>query len=83
YSDGTQGWKEQGPFDAIMVTAGGNQIPPPLVEQLAPGGRLVMPVGGHFTQDLIKLTRTDTGIQQENLGGCRFVKLIGQHGWNE
>jgi len=83
YSDGTQGWKEESPFDAIMVTAGGNQIPPPLVEQLAPGGRLVMPVGGHFTQDLIKLTRTDTGLKQENLGGCRFVKLIGQHGWNE
>jgi protein-L-isoaspartate(D-aspartate) O-methyltransferase len=83
YSDGTQGWKEESPFDAIMVTAGGNQIPSPLVEQLAPGGRLVMPVGGRFTQDLIKLTRTDTGIRQENLGGCRFVKLIGQHGWNE
>jgi protein-L-isoaspartate(D-aspartate) O-methyltransferase len=66
-----------------MVTAGGNQIPPPLVEQLAPGGRLVMPVGGRFTQDLIKITRTDTGFHQENLGGCRFVKLIGQHGWNE
>ena len=83
YSDGTQGWKEESPFDAIMVTAGGNKIPPPLVEQLAPGGRLVMPVGGHFTQELIKLTRTDTGINQENLGGCRFVKLIGQHGWDE
>jgi protein-L-isoaspartate(D-aspartate) O-methyltransferase len=83
YSDGTQGWKEESPFDAIMVTAGGNKIPPPLVEQLAPGGRLVMPVGGHFTQELIKLTRTDTGIRQETLGGCRFVKLIGQHGWDE
>jgi protein-L-isoaspartate(D-aspartate) O-methyltransferase len=83
YSDGTQGWKEEGPFDAIIVTAGGNKIPPPLVEQLAPGGRLVMPVGGHFSQDLVKLTKTDTGVKQESLGGCRFVKLIGQHGWNE
>ncbi|MFN2356744.1 MAG: protein-L-isoaspartate(D-aspartate) O-methyltransferase [Desulfotignum sp.] len=83
YSDGTQGWKEESPFDAIIVTAGGNKIPSPLVDQLAPGGRLVMPVGGHFSQELIKLTRTDTGIKQENLGGCRFVKLIGQHGWNE
>lgn len=82
YSDGTQGWKEESPFDAIIVTAGGNQIPTPLVEQLAPGGRLVMPVGGHFSQELVKLTKTDTGIKKENLGGCRFVKLIGQHGWN-
>ncbi|HKJ98258.1 MAG TPA: protein-L-isoaspartate(D-aspartate) O-methyltransferase [Desulfotignum sp.] len=82
YSDGTQGWKEESPFDAIIVTAGGNQIPQPLVEQLAPGGRLVMPVGGHFSQELVKLTKTDTGIKKENLGGCRFVKLIGQHGWN-
>ncbi len=83
YSDGTQGWKEESPFDAIMVTAGGNQIPSPLVDQLALGGRLVMPVGGHFSQDLVKLTKTETGIQKESLGGCRFVKLIGQHGWNE
>lgn len=83
YSDGTQGWKEESPFDAIIVTAGGNKIPQPLVEQLASGGRLVMPVGGHFSQELIKLTKTDTGIKQENLGGCRFVKLVGQHGWNE
>ncbi|MFO7912510.1 MAG: protein-L-isoaspartate(D-aspartate) O-methyltransferase [Desulfotignum sp.] len=82
YSDGTQGWKEESPFDAIIVTAGGNQIPQPLVEQLAYGGRLVMPVGGHFSQELVKLTKTDTGIKKENLGGCRFVKLIGQHGWN-
>lgn len=82
YSDGTQGWKEESPFDAIIVTAGGNKIPQPLVEQLASGGRLVMPVGGHFSQELIKLTKTDTGIKQENLGGCRFVKLVGQHGWN-
>ncbi len=82
YSDGTQGWKEESPFDAIIVTAGGNQIPPPLVEQLATGGRLVMPVGGHFSQELVKLTKSDTGIKKETLGGCRFVKLIGQHGWN-
>lgn len=83
YSDGTQGWKEESPFDAIMVTAGGNKIPPPLVDQLAIGGRLVMPVGGHLSQELIKLTKTEKGIRTESLGGCRFVKLIGQHGWNE
>lgn len=83
YSDGTQGWKEESPFDAIIVTAGGNKIPPPLVDQLAPGGRLVMPVGGHLSQELVKLTKTDTSIKTESLGGCRFVKLIGQHGWSE
>lgn len=83
YSDGTQGWKQEGPFDAIIVTAGGNQIPAPLVEQLAMGGRLVMPVGGHHSQELLKVEKTENGITTTNLGGCRFVKLIGQHGWPE
>ncbi len=81
YSDGTQGWKQEAPFDAIIVTAGGNQIPPPLVDQLAEGGCLVMPVGGQLTQDLIKLRKTRNGVETQSLGGCRFVKLIGQHGW--
>ncbi len=83
YSDGTQGWKAEGPFDAIMVTAGGNQIPGPLVDQLDIGGRLVMPVGGHHSQELLRLEKTKTGIKTTNLGGCRFVKLIGEHGWSE
>ncbi len=83
YSDGTQGWKAEGPYDAIMVTAGGNQIPAPLVDQLDMGGRLVMPVGGHHSQELIRLEKTKTGIKTTNLGGCRFVKLIGEHGWRE
>ena len=83
YSDGTQGWQAESPFDAIIVTAGGNQIPPPLVDQLAVGGRLVMPVGGQLTQDLMKLTKTENGVETTNLGGCRFVKLIGQHGWSQ
>lgn len=83
YSDGTQGWKAEGPFDAIIVTAGGQKIPPPLVDQLAPGGRLIMPVGGQMSQELIKVDKTDDGqIKTTNLGGCRFVKLIGQHGWS-
>lgn len=83
YSDGTQGWKQESPFDAIIVTAGGNQIPTPLVDQLAMGGRLVMPVGGLHSQELLKIEKTEKGIKTTNLGGCRFVKLIGQHGWSE
>ncbi len=81
YSDGTQGWKAEAPFDAIIVTAGGQQVPPPLVDQLAMGGKLVIPVGGQFSQELLKVTKTPEGIVTENLGGCRFVKLIGEHGW--
>ncbi len=83
YSDGTQGWKQESPFDAIMITAGGQQIPAPLIDQLAVGGRLVMPVGGNFSQELIRLEKTKDGIKTTNLGACRFVKLIGQYGWNE
>ncbi|MCF6247338.1 MAG: protein-L-isoaspartate(D-aspartate) O-methyltransferase [Desulfobacula sp.] len=83
YSDGTQGWKQESPFDAIIVTAGGQQIPEPLIQQLAIGGKLIMPVGGNFSQELILIEKTKTGIQTNNLGACRFVKLIGQHGWGE
>lgn len=81
YSDGTLGWKSESPFDAIIVTAGGNQIPEPLVNQLLEGGRLVMPVGGLHSQELLRIEKTSTGIRTVNLGGCRFVKLIGEHGW--
>ena len=83
YSDGTQGWSQECPFDAIIVTAGGQMIPSPLVEQLSTGGRLVMPVGDNFSQELIRLEKTEDGIKRTNLGACRFVKLIGQHGWDE
>ncbi|NDY71702.1 protein-L-isoaspartate O-methyltransferase [Desulfobacter hydrogenophilus] len=81
YSDGTQGWKAESPFDAIIVTAGGNQVPEPLVNQLIEGGRLIMPVGGLHSQELLRIEKTSTGIRTINLGGCRFVKLIGEHGW--
>jgi protein-L-isoaspartate(D-aspartate) O-methyltransferase len=83
FSDGTLGWMEESPFDAIMVTAGSPGIPQPLVDQLAVGGRLVIPVGDPTDQELIRVTRTEGGIKKEDLGGCRFVRLIGQHGWDE
>ncbi|MEN8211783.1 MAG: protein-L-isoaspartate(D-aspartate) O-methyltransferase [Thermodesulfobacteriota bacterium] len=82
YSDGTQGWSKEAPFDAIIVTAGGQEIPQPLIQQLAMGGSLVMPVGGSNFQELLKIEKTKDGIKTTNLGGCRFVKLIGQHGWD-
>ena len=83
FSDGTEGWIGESPFDAIIVTAGSPDIPQPLVDQLAVGGRLVIPVGDESVQDLIRLTKTEEGIKREDLGGCRFVKLIGKHGWSE
>ena len=81
YSDGTTGWTEESPFDAIIVTAGAPEIPAVLVNQLAIGGRMVIPVGNQHSQDLIRLVRDKKGVHQTNLGGCRFVKLVGEHGW--
>jgi protein-L-isoaspartate(D-aspartate) O-methyltransferase len=81
-SDGTLGWPPASPYDAIIVTAGAPQVPQPLVEQLALGGRLVIPVGDRYSQTLTRLRRTaEGGLKTEYLGGCRFVKLIGEHGW--
>ncbi len=82
-SDGTLGWAEESPFDAIIVTAGAPEMPDTLVEQLEEGGRLVIPVGGRLSQTLLKIERHEDGIRKTNLGGCRFVKLIGNHGWKE
>ena len=81
YSDGTSGWKDESPFDAIIVTAGSPIIPEPLVNQLAVGGRMVIPVGDQYSQELIKLYKDEHGIHKMNLGGCRFVKLVGEYGW--
>lgn len=81
YSDGTCGWKDESPFDGIIVTAGSPDIPKPLVSQLAVGGRMVIPVGDEYSQELIKLYKDEQGIHKTNLGGCRFVKLVGEHGW--
>lgn len=80
--DGTVGWDGESPFDAILVTAGAPDIPPKLVEQLAPGGRLVLPVGDQLSQTLVRvLKREDGSYAVEQSIGCRFVKLIGRNGW--
>lgn len=82
-SDGTTGWQDESPFDAIMVTAGAPEVPEKLLDQLAAGGRMIVPVGNQHSQDLIKITKDKDGIHKSNLGGCRFVKLIGAQGWKE
>ena len=81
--DGTLGWKDLEPFDAIMVTAGAPKVPEPLLEQMAEGGRMIIPIGEKFSQELIKVKRIKKDFKKENLGGCRFVDLIGIHGWKE
>ncbi|MBU0993870.1 MAG: protein-L-isoaspartate(D-aspartate) O-methyltransferase [Proteobacteria bacterium] len=84
YSDGTTGWKEESPFDAIIVTAGGPEIPEVLVSQLVEGGRLVIPVGDQNVQELVKVTKDRRGeVHITNMGGCRFVKLVGEYGWKD
>jgi protein-L-isoaspartate(D-aspartate) O-methyltransferase len=81
--DGSLGWPEQAPFDAIVVAAGAPEVPEALKEQLAMGGRLVIPVGqGRTLQDLLRLRRlSETEYQREELGGVRFVPLVGEEGW--
>ena len=81
--DGTVGVKKESPFNGIIVTAGSPEIPQPLVDQLAMGGRLVVPVGDKYTQSLMRVVRTKEGIIKTDLGGCRFVNLLGRHGWKE
>ncbi len=80
--DGTLGWPEEMPFEAIMVTAGAPKVPRPLTEQLALGGRLVIPVGDMWSQTLTCVRKTKEGLKFEYHGGCRFVRLIGQYGWD-
>ena len=81
--DGTYGWKDMAPFDAIMVTAGAPDIPAPLVEQLREGGRMVIPVGERYGQVLVKAIKTAEGIITVKSTPCMFVPLIGNHGWKE
>ena len=82
-SDGSVGLKDEAPFEAIIVTAGSPDVPQPLVDQLAMGGRLVVPVGDRYTQSLMRIVRGKEGITKTDLGGCRFVNLLGRHGWKE
>lgn len=80
--DGTLGWPEEGPFDAILVTAGAPAVPETLAAQLAPGGRLVIPVGDEANQTLLRIRKSADGTLSQETGiGCRFVPLIGQQGW--
>jgi len=82
--DGTLGWSEHAPFDAIVVAAGGPELPPALLDQLAIGGRLVMPIGTGRAQELVRVTRVgDHEYRREDLGSVVFVPLIGAHGWSE
>lgn len=79
--DGSLGWPEGAPYDAILVTAGAPSIPDPLVAQLAPGGRLVVPVGPREIQELLLVTLDDGEARSRTLMECRFVPLVGEEGW--
>ncbi len=83
-TDGTYGWENEAPFDGIVVTAGAPAIPRPYLEQLTLGGRLVIPVGDRISQILVRVTRRgEQDFREERLFGCRFVPLVGNHGWRE
>ena len=75
------GWKAEAPYDAIIVTAGAPDVPEDLLKQLAPGGRMIIPIGPRLTQELVKITKDENGIHTQKLGGCRFVPLIGKDAW--
>ncbi len=80
FCDGTYGWQNMGPYDAILFAAGSPEMPKALVDQLAMNGRLVGPVGPEGAQQLVMLTRTEAGISKKELGDCNFVPLIGKFG---
>ncbi len=81
-ADSPVGWEEEAPFDAIIVTAGAPDVPDVLIDQLAPGGRLVIPVGNEIEQRLIKIVKhTDGSLETIQSVGCRFVPLVGKQGW--
>ena len=80
--DGTLGWSAYAPYQAIVVAAGGPEVPPPLVEQLAPGGRMLIPLGVGAAQTLTLVERDQSQLRQTNLGDARFVPLVGEHGYD-
>lgn len=83
-TDGTYGWEDEAPFDGIIVTAGAPSIPRPYLDQLTIGGHLVIPVGDRLGQVLVRVTRYGArDFREERLFGCRFVPLVGGHGWRE
>jgi len=82
-ADGTHGWKEEAPFDAILVTAGAPEAPETFLEQLKIGGRLVIPIGDRAIQTLYCYIRERSQIVKENYGRCVFVPLVGHYGWEE
>jgi protein-L-isoaspartate(D-aspartate) O-methyltransferase len=83
--DGTRGCADEAPFDAILAAASGSHVPQPLIDQVAPDGRIVMPVGSPgWVQELVKVTkRADGTVERQDLGGVRFVPLIGEEGWKD
>ncbi|MBT9146933.1 protein-L-isoaspartate(D-aspartate) O-methyltransferase [candidate division NPL-UPA2 bacterium Unc8] len=78
--DGTNGWSEHSPYDRIIVTAGAVDIPPFLVEQLGGEGKIVIPIGARFSQELVLLTKKEGKIRKEKKGSCIFVPLVGEYG---
>ena len=80
--NGALGWPDQAPFDRILVAAGGPAIPPPLVAQLAEGGRMVLPVGGTDDQVLTLVERVGGEVRTRTCGECKFVKLVGKYAWD-
>jgi len=79
--DGTIGWREYGPYDAILVGAGSPTVPQPLIDQLAVGGRLLCPVGAREKQEVVLVTRDISGVTTSIIADARFVPLVGTHGW--
>jgi len=80
--DGTVGWAKNAPYDRIIVTAGAPKISKVLIDQLSEGGRMVIPVGNSFSQELVVVSKINRKIKTENICGCMFVPLIGEYGWN-
>lgn len=81
--DGTLGWKEQAPFDGIIVTAGAPSLPETLMEQLDTGGKIVIPVGNRISQSLTKIIKGENIIEKRDICGCTFVPLLGEQAWND